>query len=762
MDKYNLHQLGWKAFETLCGHIMHQVMGITYALYSDGKDGGRDGYFEGKGNLNKLKDNLSGRFVFQCKHTSEANKSLKLSTLKNEIPKITRLVKDLKIKHYVIFTNYKVSAGNEAIIKKKFEQIEGLQTCVILGCEWFELVIDKNKILRKLVPRLYGIGDLSEILDERISKQSIEVLEDLKGVVTTFVATAAYQKAIKAINDKRFVILLGPPAVGKSAIATNICMTSIVENESTETLILENADEFKKHYNPENPKKLYWFDDVFGATNLDMSLLNGWQKTFIKIQTAINKGATVIFTSRDYIFNEAISKIQRDKFPLLFDSQVKIDVSDLSIAEKEQILYNHIKSGDLSKETKIRLKPYLKELSHHADFSPELARRLGNRMFHDSLGIDKTSLHNFFSSPSKFFENIISVLEPSKKAALILILLHGNKLLSPIKGSYLPSYFLDSFDVNVPTIKDTLQNMRNSLVKLNNITDEIYWSMYHPSMIDSLQNILAKNIEMIEIFLHGASIGVLIRDVTCISQRKYKIFVPKTFWDILTEQLKDGLIKLKHYQRESIVRFIDKETPDEYLMFLAQNYMEIIDYLIKPSIPDFSSISTYKLAIRLEGLGLLNKELKENLINEIYRIAIDNCDFSFLDNDYILSLLGSEGIRGILSELKSYGPKYIFSEFEYLFNNYSEDELDSLEEVLNPWFKSCETFINELEKREMFEPNENEVYYEILIKAGQEVNNFIVANQDREEDYRDYDYDYFPTKSDIEPTPKDIFDDVEL
>ena len=203
-----------------------------------------------------------------------------LSIVKDEIEKIQKLVKYYNIKHYIIFTNRKLSAKNDLEIREKFLGIKGLESCTILGSEWFDSIIDGDKRLRRLVPRLYGIGDLSEIIDERIYKQSREVIEDLKETVTTFVSTKAYQDAITAVMEKRFVILLGPPASGKSAIATNICMSAIAEDESNETLVLEDSVQFKEHWNPDNSKKVYWFDDVFGITNLDNFRLNWLVKHF--------------------------------------------------------------------------------------------------------------------------------------------------------------------------------------------------------------------------------------------------------------------------------------------------------------------------------------------------------------------------------------------------------------------------------------------------------------------------------------------------
>ncbi|TAA67890.1 nSTAND3 domain-containing NTPase [Planococcus salinarum] len=305
MDKYNMHLLGWKSFESLCTNIMQYIFGATYTPFSEGKDGGRDGYFEGQSDIELNDKVLEGKFVFQCKHTSKEEKNLTFSIVENEVLKVTNLVKNTGIEHYIIFTNYNLSATNENLIKKEFLKIKGLKSCTILGQEWFESTIDANIFLRRLVPRLYGIGDLSEILDDRVHKQSSALLGELQANVLTFVNTNSYQQALKGIMEKRFIILLGPPAVGKTSIAATLCMTSIAENESHETVILNSANEFRKHWNPENPHKTYWFDDAFGSTNLDNLLLNEWERVFPLLNIAIKKGASIIFTSRDYIFKEA-------------------------------------------------------------------------------------------------------------------------------------------------------------------------------------------------------------------------------------------------------------------------------------------------------------------------------------------------------------------------------------------------------------------------------------------------------------------------
>ncbi|MED4229511.1 hypothetical protein [Neobacillus cucumis] len=758
MGKYNLHLLGWKAFENLCCSVMQQTFGVTYTPFSEGKDGGRDGFFEGEGRYDIKDKSLNGKFVFQCKHTTNSEESMKLSLVEDEIKKITLLVDELGIKHYIIFTNRKLSGGNDSIIRKKFLEINGLESCTILGSEWFDITIDGDKRLRRLVPRLYGIGDLSEIIDERVYKQSTEIIEYLKETVTTFVSTKAFQDAMAAIFEKRFVILLGPPASGKSAIATNICMSAIAENESNETLILEDANQFKEHWNPDNPKKVYWFDDVFGITNLDNYRLNAWLSSFMKLNVAIKKGATVIFTSRDYIFKEARDKIKESSFKLLFDSQVIINVGELTLPEKQQILYNHIKSGDLTKIERQTLKPYLNLLSRNKDFTPEIARRLGNKTFHNNLVVNQPSLEEFFSNPVLFFTEVIKTLDDNKKATLILILLHGNQLPSPVLEDHIPNYFKKYFDVTLPIIKNSLEIMRNSLVKHSIISQDRSWALYHPSMIDSLQTILSGNSEMIELFIFTSRINTLLRDVSC-NNTQNKIFIQKSLWGILVNRFSETTTKAD--VKNSIVGFLLRETPDEFLIWLRFEKIEFLQSLILPSYSQLNNIPNYEFACRLEKLGLLDDCWKLMLANKIKEISIRNCDLTFLKhNDYAATILGDSGKEELINSFAELGAEHFNDEFDTLMDDIEKE--DDTDEYFSEWFDSLKILMDELASLNLLSSSLEDEYNDLMDDVSHEINDYNLALNDNEEDqYDDYDDYYEYSSRTTTRTYVDIFDDVD-
>lgn len=107
--RYNLHRLGWSAFEDLCMQILRVILGETCSRFTPGADGGRDGWFQGitKGAL--ASQGVRGSFVVQCKHTSSTHASLSHADLRREIEKIRVIARKGRI-NYVLMTNRQVSA----------------------------------------------------------------------------------------------------------------------------------------------------------------------------------------------------------------------------------------------------------------------------------------------------------------------------------------------------------------------------------------------------------------------------------------------------------------------------------------------------------------------------------------------------------------------------------------------------------------------------------------------------------------------------
>lgn len=325
---FNLNTLGWKAFQHLSITIVSSIFGQTIQSFFDSNDGGRDGAFFGKW-TDYEGETLSGSFTAQCKFTSKSNEQLTLSHLANEIDKIKVLAARGLSDNYFIFTNFSLTGQNDAKIKETIQSIPNVKHCRIYGQERLNLIIHENSKLRMLVPRIYGLGDLTQILDERAYKQATEILSSLGNDLSKFVITEAYKKSAYALNEHGFVLLLGEPASGKSTIAASLCLGA-VDLWKSNTIKLKDADSFIKHWNPNEPNQLIWVDDAFGATQFEEFTVQDWNKTFPHLNSAIGKGAKIIFTSRDYIYKTAKKFLKESSIPVLKESQVIIKVEELN------------------------------------------------------------------------------------------------------------------------------------------------------------------------------------------------------------------------------------------------------------------------------------------------------------------------------------------------------------------------------------------------------------------------------------------------
>ena len=290
---------------------------------------------------------VAGSFTVQCKFTGSKDKYLSLPNLQDELLKARRLAGRGLADNYILMTNYRVSAASEESIRREFQAIEGIQWFTIFGSSWITLKIRESPRLRMLVPRVYGLGDLSQILDDRAYEQARAILSSLGDDLSKFVLTDAYRKSANALLDHGFVILLGAPASGKSTIAAALALGAI-DLWGCSTLKIRNADDFLRYWNPREPSQFFWVDDAFGTTQYQRAYAEDWNRAFAPMYAAIRKGARVLFTSRDYIYRAARSDLKEGAFPLLVESQVVINVHDLSRSEKEQILYNHLKLGNQS------------------------------------------------------------------------------------------------------------------------------------------------------------------------------------------------------------------------------------------------------------------------------------------------------------------------------------------------------------------------------------------------------------------------------
>lgn len=512
MSDYSLHTLGWKNFQDLCGTVLREVMGQTFKTFAPGADGGRDGAFKGRW-VSQSGESLSGQFVAQCKHTSKSDARLSLDDVRDELPKVSSLSSKGLLDSYLLITNASVSGKADAQIVNAIQEA-GAKDVQIMGGEVLAQLIKENVRLRMLVPRIYGLGDLTQILDARMYAQGFQVLESIKEDLKRFVITKAYIESARALEKHGFVILVGDPGSGKTMIANTLILHA-TDRWKALPMKLNSAEDFKAHWNPEEHVQLMHFDDAFGAYQYEAERARLWDRAFPELAAAIRSGLRVIFTSRNYIFKQALRDVRVDRFPLIRDSNVVVKVEELSVSEKEDMLYNHLKLGDQSKAFKSQTKSFLPLVAAKTTLRPELAQRLGWTKFTQGLQPQLEAISDYIDNPKPYLREVIDKLSPNERAALVLIFHRGGSLKGPLTLEEEEHRLLELLGSSLGGVKIGMHALDGSLLRRLDRQGVPLWIFRHPTTREAVGDLLADDPDLSALYLRGAPADKLLSEITC-------------------------------------------------------------------------------------------------------------------------------------------------------------------------------------------------------------------------------------------------------
>jgi hypothetical protein len=654
---YDLHVLGWNDFQQLCLTIAREILGQTVESFLDTADGGRDGAFTGIWKSNGSED-LSGPFVIQCKSTSKINYSLKPSDLEDEIEKARKLVKQGLCESYVLMTNAGLSGPNAGRIKARLKAA-GVKHVRMFGSSWISQQIRENKRLRMMVPRVYGLGDLSEILDERAYVQARAILESMREDLAKVVVTDAYRWSVDALNEHGFVLLIGEPAAGKTTIASLLAMAA-VDQWNASMLKLEDPGKIVEHWNPHAPPQLFWVDDAFGVTQYEDFLVRRWNHVLPHIKTMLGKGAKIVMTSRDYIYNGARRDLKESAFPLLRESQVVIDVRDLSIDERRQILYNHLKLGKQPRAFRTQIKPHLEGVAAHPRFIPETARRLADPLFTKGLFLHPFTLGQFVEKREQLLLEVLDGLDADSKAALALIYMRNGRLESPVDLQPSEKDALERLGSDVGGCVDALSNLKGSLVLLSQAESDAVWQFKHPTIGDAYAVLLVRSPEHVGIYLRGSAPERVVEQVTCGDVGIEKaVIVPRSLYPLMFSRLQE-FARSKDYKDPLLSRwgakrdlqdFLSRRCAKEFLAFYLEQSPSLLDQVARPGL-FLDTVPEVRLAVRFHELGLLTEDQRKQFVKTVSDYAISGQDMYALRDEDIRTVFAEEEFDQFVEQVK--------------------------------------------------------------------------------------------------------------
>ncbi len=645
---YDLHKLGWRAFQDLSAVILQTVLGATFKTFADSNDGGRDGAFYG--NWTTTFGTEAGvsspgapapATVMQCKFSASGQTTLTPSSLAEELEKAAGLHERGLCDAYILMTNLRVTGKTEGYFREELLK-RGIKVVEVFDGSWICQQISKDAGLRRYVPRVYGLGDLGQILDDRRLQQATALLSRLGDDLATFVPTASYRQAADALADHGFTLLLGAPAAGKSTIAATL---SVVALDAWRCGVrrVDSAEELIAAWNPNEPDQLFWVDDAFGAIRHDSQLTDQWSRRMDQVMTAVKGGAKIILTSRDYIYREAKVHLKEYAYPLLHEQAVVVDVAQLTNSEKRQILYNHLKAGDQPGERLRHWRSKLPDLAASERFQPELARRLSQTRFTTSI-TDNRKLIDFFDHPAQFLKQVLLQLADKDRAALACVYLAGDGLLVPVNLPETALHAVARMGSSEQEVLTAFQHLRGTFLALSSTDDgDQLWRFQHPTIREGFAAMIADDPNAVEILLDGLTNDEMLRQIDCGGgEQGLLVVVPASLYAKVSvrARLSDTLDTNNWYS--PLAEFLRHRCSDDFLRLWVGHHVGELKTLL--NFAGYRGVSWRPLLLaRLHRAGVLPEPLRLQAVELLGRLAIEEFDNSWL----------GVGVVGLFSESES-------------------------------------------------------------------------------------------------------------
>ncbi len=385
---YRLDDLGWFEFEQLIQTLAKAHLGMGVEAWGGRGDWGRDAYFNGSLRYPTTKE-TDGPFVFQCKFVESANapganpRKAILQAVHQESERICDHLKSgdwpVAPNCYALFTNAPFTPLLRDSAHGVFARVLPNANILIHDgndiCQWLRLT---PQIARSF-PQLLSLRDLQELLHDAVHSdivaRSEQAIAMAQTCACTFVPTRAYSLAQDKLAEHGFVILEGPPEMGKTTIGRMIALAQIACG--WEGIECRSPADILKMYRRDR-RQVFVADDFFGRTEYEPARVNEWQSELGYILPRLGHAHWLILTCRAHLLQMAKASLdvanQNQRFPE--PGEVVVNAGSLTLQERARMVYRHAKAIGLGPSGKKLIKRHASQIIGHPHFTPERIRRL--------------------------------------------------------------------------------------------------------------------------------------------------------------------------------------------------------------------------------------------------------------------------------------------------------------------------------------------------------------------------------------------------
>ena len=529
MVRYRLDDLGWFHFEKLVQSLLKAYLGIAVQSWGGHGDLGRDAYICSRLPFPDPSAPTDGPFLFQVKFVQEAN-----AAGANWRPQLIKSVASEKARikqrknsgvwvdpaHYVLLTNCPLTPRARNAVDAELKMDLPNSQITTLGGSDISDLLDMHPELRRSFPEILSLRDLDLLLSEAVNSTILErsraAVEESRELIPVFVPTQAYHKAWHSLQKYSFVVLDGPPEMGKTAIARTIALAHLISN--WQAIDCRDPADFFSAFT-DGLQQIFVADDAFGRTEYDPALGRMWERDLPRVFTFLDSKHRLIWTTRKHILTRACREMdltgKSSRFP--DPGEVIVTADDLSTEEKARILYRHSRAARLTSEHCLIIRENAVEVVNNLHFTPERIRRficdvlpeLVDEQQQNMLTPDAFhhEVQEAIRNPTERMQKSFRKLSDSHKWILIAFLECDGRVQSDALRERFTAF---QPKVSESLLSESLDDLLGTFLKLgygHYKWEGIRIDWIHPSYRDLVIDELASNDEYLIVFLKQVSIS---------------------------------------------------------------------------------------------------------------------------------------------------------------------------------------------------------------------------------------------------------------
>jgi hypothetical protein len=408
---YRLDELGWLQFQELCAAIVGIDTGVTESSWTGSADRVRDVLLPKTALADLPTPVLAGVVWLRPRVPSNRHREVLLDS----VGPLRERVVDTGAASVLLMTN-------EAELLDKHTITEALGYYVaVVGEQELSRRLDADAGLRRRVPAALGITDVDRLIPDGAEAASTLDRPAAERLARVFVATRPYRQAIASLEKNGFVVLTGPPEVGKTAIAQMLALAQLTDG--WEAHDCRHPDELFSRFR-RDVAQIFVADDAFGSTEYRPDTAERWARDLDRVLTRMDDRHWLVWTSRPAPLAAGLRRVHRERGLERFPDpgSVQVDASRLAVEEKALILFRHARAAELRPRQRGYVRYVGEGVVAHRYFTPERIRRFAVAVKDTRDDHAEPSVDALLRAPTEAMRGSLAALEDEHRDLLVALL----------------------------------------------------------------------------------------------------------------------------------------------------------------------------------------------------------------------------------------------------------------------------------------------------------------------------------------------------